>query len=72
MTTEINNLRTTDRYNDKWFTYYRGYVYKNRITDINTAINNKVIIDKMHLSRLTATNGVEQDNTGKLIRTIYN
>ena len=30
---------------DNWFFMYKGKVYKNKITDINTAINNKSIIN---------------------------
>ena len=30
---------------DGWFRYYKGFIYCNGITDINTAIMNKVGID---------------------------
>lgn len=38
----MNNLGT---YHDRWFKTYKGLIYKNTATDINTAINNKAIID---------------------------
>jgi hypothetical protein len=34
-------------YHDRWFKTYKGMIYKNTVTDINTAINNKIIIDTM-------------------------
>jgi len=40
----MNNLKI---YHDRWFKTYKGRIYKNTITDINTAINNKVIIDNL-------------------------
>jgi hypothetical protein len=40
--TTTNNLGT---YHDRWFKTYKGKIYKNTPTDINTAINNKAIID---------------------------
>ncbi len=33
--------------NQKWYAYYKGYVYTNAPTDIHAAINNKAAIDKM-------------------------
>lgn len=32
-------------YRDRWFSTYKGMIYKNKVTDINNAINNKVLID---------------------------
>jgi hypothetical protein len=40
----MNNISI---YHDRWFKTYKGYIYKNTKTDINTAINNKVIIDTL-------------------------
>ena len=34
-------------YHDRWFKTYKGRIYKNSVTDIHTAINNKVVIDRL-------------------------
>lgn len=42
---------------DRWFFTYKGRVYRNKPLDINTAINNKVVIDSLPpiLAILTVT-----------------
>lgn len=35
-------------YYDRWFKTYKGKIYRNTATDINTAIHNKFIIDNLH------------------------
>jgi hypothetical protein len=43
----MNTQNNLGIYRDRWFKTYKGRVYKNSATDIQTAINNKVIIDTM-------------------------
>lgn len=33
-------------YKNRWFVLYKGYIYGNESTDINTRINNKYSIDR--------------------------
>lgn len=40
----MNNLNF---YHDRWYKTYKGKIYKNSKTDINTAINNKAIINNL-------------------------
>ena len=41
-------------YHDRWFKTYKGFIYKNSATDVNSAINNKAVID----SKIRNTNKI--------------
>ncbi len=47
----VNNLSfdTINNKKESWFILYKNFIYGNKITSINQKINNKVIIDKIHI-----------------------